>query len=215
MSEHNGHGHGPNVPYQAVQMLVGIKAYQDALSEAVRHMRAYSPKELEEKGITKDGKVQGEGLWAYVNHIAEGELGKHGLDAQDPRWKAGFNAISGVVKQFGKKGLTTDLLESVIGQYIQAAVSYVAEKDQQMVATMPTEQGKAATMRIAALTGNDTAYAGWINGAKDPTEVAGIKAQLESELRNKVNTAVATGTIDDLLAKAEHEAHGHGDGGHH
>ena len=46
--------HGPNVPYQAITMLKGVKQYGDELAESVRHIKQYSPKDLEAKGITKN-----------------------------------------------------------------------------------------------------------------------------------------------------------------
>ena len=196
--------HGPNVPYQAITMLKGVKQYGDELAESVRHIKQYSRKDLEAKGITKNGKVQGEGLWAYVNHLAESLIEKQNFDKNDPRWKATYQAVSNVVKQFGAKGITTDLLEAVIGTYLNTATQYVAERDQQTVASLPTEEGRAATRAIAQLTGNNVIYGPWIKQAIDPTEVAGIKGQLESELRTKVNTAIATGTIDDLVAQTQH-----------
>ncbi|MBI3036068.1 hypothetical protein HYY71_07150 [Candidatus Woesearchaeota archaeon] len=192
----------PSVAYQAIEMLRNNKQYGDALADSLRDLKKYKPEQLEEKGVTKGGNINAEGLWAYANKVAEELLGRHNLDPKDPRWKASYQAISSLVKQFGAKGVTSDLVEALIGVYLQTATQYVAEKDQQIVATLPTDQGKKTTMKIAEATGNNVVYGPWINGATDPTEVAGIKAQLEGQLREKVNTAIATGTIDDLLKAA-------------
>jgi|GEM_PF-4493542 hypothetical protein len=191
-----------NVAYQAIEMLRGNKQYGDTLADTLREIKKYKPEQLEEKGITKGGKINAEGLWTYANKAAEGLLAKQNLDPKDPRWKASYAAINNVVKQFGGKGVTTDLVEAVIGVYLQTATQYVAERDQQIVATLPTDKGREATLKIAEITGNNVVYGPWIKGAIDPTEVAGIKGQLEGQLREKVNTAIATGTIDDLIKKA-------------
>lgn len=192
----------PSVAYQAIEMLRSNKQYGDAIADSLRDLKKYKPEQLEEKGITKGGKINAEGLWNYANKVAEELLGRQNLDPKDPRWKASYQAISSLVKQFGAKGVTSDLVEALIGVYLQTATQYVAEKDQQIVATLPTEEGKKTTMKIAEATGNNVVYGPWISGATDPTEVAGIKGQLEGQLREKVTTAIATGTIDDLLKAA-------------
>lgn len=192
----------PSVPYQAIAMLRSNKQYGDVLADAVRELKKYSPEKLEEAKIVQGGKVNAESLWTYVNNIAKGLLKNQNLDPNDPRWLASYAAINNLVKQFGSKGVTSDLVEAVIGIYLQTATQYVAERDQQTVATMPTDKGKDATLKIAEITGNNVVYGPWIKGSTDPTEVAGIKGQLEAQLREKVTTAIATGTIEDLINKA-------------
>ena len=189
----------PSVSYMATRALADVNLYGKELTEAIRKIKQYSSEELEKKGITKDGKLNGEGLWGYINSLVEATIGKYNFDPKDPRWKASYQDITGAVKQLKNKD---DLLEAVIGAYVRVATSYVAEKDQQTLASLPTGKGKDVTKRIAELTGNNVIYGPWINSATDPTEVAGIKAQLEAQLREKVNTAIATDTLEDLLKKA-------------
>ena len=192
-----------NVAYQAVTSIRDIKQYGDELADAIRNIKHYSPKQLEENKITKEGKIDAEGLWSYLNNLVEGRIGKFKYDVKDPRWKASYNAVKSIVERFGAKGITADVLEALLNTYVSTANSYIDEKDQAFVASLPTADGKSAVKDIAGLTGNGKIYGKWIDGATEPTQVAGIKAQIEPELRTKVTTAIATGTIDDLVADAQ------------
>lgn len=192
----------PGIAYQAISMLRSNKTYGETLADALRPLKGYDKEKLEKSGITNEGKINTEGIWTYVNNVAKDLLKKQNLDPNDPRWLASYQSINSLVKQFGKKGVTTDLIEAIIGTYIQTSTNYVAEKDQQTFASTPTKQGKEETIKLAKITGNNVVYGPWIQGAVDPTEVAGIKGQLEGPLREKVTTAIATSTLEELLKAA-------------
>src|SRR3989344_1031613 len=112
----DAHGHsGPGLAEKSVTMYGDNKLYANALASGIRHIESYSPKDLEAKGIVKGGKVNAEGIWSYINsHVAKPLLGKRNLDSNDPGYLANFAAIRAAVEQYGKKGITPDLLERLV-----------------------------------------------------------------------------------------------------
>ena len=192
----------PSLAYKAITLIRDNKQYGDEIARAIRNFERYSPEQLNKLKIVVDGKIDAEALWNHINNTARGLIGKYFRDPNDFNYFPPFPAIKNVVAQIGRNGITPDLINAVIGTYQTTASNYVDTKDQQMVASMPTENGKEGALKIAEITGNKVIYGPWINSRTDPTEVSAAKAQFESQLREKVTTAVATGTIDDLLKEA-------------
>ena len=207
MSGATGTGNGANTPDLAnysVKMYVNNKNYGADLAEGIRHIKGYSKEDLEKKGITKGGKITAEGLMLYVNeHIAKPLLGKRNLDSKDAGYLANFVTIKALVEQYGKQGVTTDLLERLVATYLNTSTQYVGQKDIQYAGTLPTVEGKDGLMKIASITGQDIVLSDWLKAAKDPSDVANRKGTLEEPLRQRVEEAVATGNLETLMAKIQ------------
>ena len=203
------HTQAPGLAYQAVKMYADHKQYATALARAIRHIEDYKPADLEKKGITNKGKVNAEGLMVYINkHIAKPMLGQRNFDSSDAGYLANFLAIKRAVEQYGRNGITNDLLERVIATYLSTSTQHVAQKDVAYAGSLPTSQGLEGVKKIAKINGQDVTLAPVMANLRDPSEVSNFKGQLEEPLRQKVEEAVATGTLEEILKQVQGAGHG-------
>jgi len=178
----------PGAAYKGITMHRTVKSYGDEFSDAVRQIKHYSKKELSE---LTNGEVNAEKLWSHLNVLAGRYLGTNGLDPNDHRYKAVYAQINSAVKRFGTAGITSDLLETVIGQYIQVARAYASEKARGYFAQLPAGAGKKELMLYAKAGGVIDEFEDQITGAKDPTDVEQIAAQIDEAVSQKVVSLTA------------------------
>tara|TARA_Y100000310_G_scaffold255572_1_gene263086 strand:- start:53 stop:688 length:636 start_codon:yes stop_codon:yes gene_type:complete len=191
--------HTPGLAYQAVSMIASNKQYTTELAKAIRQMGTYTPKELEVKGIVKNGKVNAEGLWNYINQRAKPLLGTRNLDSNDPGYLAQFLAVKRLTEQYGKQGVSDALVERLVATYLNTSTQYVGQRDVQLAGSLPTEDGRVGLQALARIAGQDVLLGDTIKEAKDPTDNQNTKGALEEPLRRTIEEAVDTGKLEQIL----------------
>lgn len=199
----------PGLAYQSVTMTAGNKQYGTELAKAIRKIETYSERELEDKKIVQGGKVNAEALWNYVNILARPMLAGRNFDSKDPNYLAPYLAIKALVEQYGKKGVSSALIERIVATYLNTSTQYVGQKDIQLAGSLPTAEGKDGVKTLAKITGQDVVLGDWIGAANEPSDVANRKNALEEQIRRTVEEAVDRGTLDKIVEQAKADAHKH------
>ena len=199
----------PGLAYQAVSMAAGNKQYSTELAKTIRKIESYSKNELEEKKIVQGGKVNAEALWNYINILARPLLAGRNFDSKDPNYLAPYLAIKALVEQYGKKGVSSALIERLVATYLNTSTQYVGQKDVQLAGSLPTAEGKDGIKTLAKITGQDVVLGDWIEAANEPSDVASRKNVLEDQIRRTVEEAVDRGTLEKIVEQAKADAHKH------